>query len=192
MTKQIHAIYSNAGDKLYSCAANSMKECVEEAVIKGISLHNADFSNANLHNANLYNADLSKANLYNADLYNADLYKANLRGANLRGANLTNTNLANTNLANTDLTKANLATTDLAKANLHNCIGNGEELQTIQTPYYTVNITKDRIQIGCKNYSHEEWANFTDEQIADMDGYKATEFWGKYKEIIFQFITLNK
>ena len=57
-----------------------MKEAVEEAVSKGVSLAYANLHNANLSNADLHNADLAKADLHNANLFNADLFNADFYG----------------------------------------------------------------------------------------------------------------
>ena len=55
---------------IHSGEFDSMKDLVEDAVRKGISLEWAD-----LYGANLYGVDL-----YGVDLRKADLYKANLEG----------------------------------------------------------------------------------------------------------------
>ncbi len=58
------------------------------------------------------------------------------------------------------------------------------EIRTIQTEYYSVNLTKDFIQIECKRHAVEEWKSFADEEINSM-GNKTLEFWKKYKDFIF-------
>ena len=57
------------GEVIFTSTKQTMKEAVEEAVSKGVSLAVADLSNADLYNTNLYNADLSNAYLYNAKFY---------------------------------------------------------------------------------------------------------------------------
>jgi hypothetical protein len=54
----------------------------------------------------------------------------------------------------------------------------------INTQYYPVVKCKQYIQIGCKKYTPEEWAAFTDEEIDKMDFYHALYFWKQYKHII--------
>ena len=76
---------------IHSGEFNSVKECVEDAVGKGVSLYKAnlygaDLSGVNLSGADLSGADLRVANLYVANLYEANLYVANLYEANLSGA----------------------------------------------------------------------------------------------------------
>jgi len=115
--------------------------------------------------------------LQNANLYRADLYRANLRGANLRGANLRGANLRD----------ADLQDADLRDANLRDCIGNNKEVRTLQSGKYIINITEKVIQIGCKRYTHDEWRNFSDDTIDEMDT-GALEWWRVWKDIIFKII----
>jgi uncharacterized protein YjbI with pentapeptide repeats len=110
----------------------------------------------------------------------ANLYKANLSGADLSEANL----------SGADLSEANLYEANLSEAILWDTIGNGKEVKTLQTNCYTVTYTKDRIQIGCKNYSHSEWFNFSDEEIDVMDR-GALEWWNLNKGFIKMAIETN-
>ena len=89
--------------------------------------------------------------------------RADLRGADLRGA---------------DLVEANLEGADLEGAS-----GNNKEIKTIQADLWIINYTESVIQIGCKNYTIEEWFDFSDEIIKKMDA-KALEFWKKWKPIL--------
>ena len=96
---------------IFTSTKQTMKEAIEEAVRKGVSLeyaylYNANLRNASLSNADLYNADLTDANLSNANLYKADLSNANLRYANLSNADLTDAYLFNASLSNADLYNA--------------------------------------------------------------------------------------
>lgn len=67
---------------------DTIKECVEDAVRKGISL-----AFANLRGVNLIDANLSNANLIGANLSGANLSNANLMCADLFNANLINTKM---------------------------------------------------------------------------------------------------
>lgn len=120
-----------------------------------ISLVGADLSKTFLSKINLYCVNLSRANLIGADLE-----WVNLSGANLTCANLTNTNLKNVDLFNT--------------------IGDGIRIKTLDTHRYKVNMYDDRLQIGCRNHSKQEWLNFNDEEIYDMDD-NALGFWREWK-----------
>ena len=110
-----------------------------------------------------------------ADLRNADLSEANLRNANLSEANLWNANLRNADLRNADL---------------RNAISNMEESRSMQLEKYRIFFTKDILAIGCKQYSWDEWRDFTDRQIAEMDD-GALKWWNKWKEHIFQAYELT-
>ena len=110
--------------------------------------------------ANLRGADLSGADLYGADLRGADLRGADLRGADLRGANLRGANLYGANLDGEKLTKSPLVVTGLR---------------------YWCLISDGYMRLGCKRFTHEEWAEFSDDEIEKMDSC-ALEFWKQWKE----------
>ena len=105
---------------------------------------------------------------------------ANLRNANLIGANLRNANLSG----------AELSDADLRGANLIGAVGNKKELRTMQIETYSISFTKDVLQIGCKRFTIQEWKNFNDEEISNMDN-QALSFWNKWKDFIFQAIELS-
>ena len=132
----------------YECENNTIKKTVEQAVRKNISLYSADLSSANLSSANLSSADLRLANLSSANLSSANLSSANLRSANLRSANLRSADLSSANLSSANLYSADLLLADLLLANL---------------PIYckwSHSIKDNKIQIGCKTQSIEEWDLF--------------------------------
>ena len=52
-------------------------------------------------------------------------------------------------------------------------------------------ITQTKMSIGCKNYLHEEWAHFDDQEISDMDS-AALEFWKKNKLILLELCKFNQ
>ena len=144
----------------------TVKQATEKgkANLRNADLRNADLRNAYLRNANLDGANLDGANLDGADLRNADLRNAYLDGANLDGANLDGANLDGANLdgANLDgerLTKAPLAVTGLR---------------------YWCLISDGHMRLGCKRFTHDEWARFSDAEIAAMDD-DALEFWKQWK-----------
>ena len=127
-------------------------------------------------------ADLGRADLRGADLRGADLRGACLRYANLSNADLRCADLTEADLKYADLTEADLKYADLTEADLTEAYGDNNIVITMQTPPYHTNLTKKFMQIGCRRYSYEEWWNFTDEEILNMDGKKALNFWRKYKE----------
>ena len=99
------------------------------------------------------------ANLYGANLRGANLYGASLDGANLRGANLDGANLDGANLDGEKITKNPISVTGIS---------------------YWCLISDGYMRIGCKRFTHDEWANFTDETISDMDS-GALDFWWQWK-----------
>jgi len=179
-------IKSVCGAVLYSSEATSLKDCLQNAINDSADLRYANLRYADLRYASLSYANLSSADLRYASLSSADLSSADLSSANLRYANLSYANLSYANLSSADLRYANLSHADLRYANLsytdltdHIKIS----LQPIQidTLTYCVIIFDSHMKIGCEFHAISEWWNFTDEQIAKMDGPRATEFWGKWK-----------
>ena len=90
-----------------------------------------------------------------ANLEGANLSYANLKGANLTGANLEGANLKGANLSYANLTGANLRGANLTGADLE-----GADLEGAKLPMYSkrsVYTIDDKIGIGCKVMSIEEW-----------------------------------
>ena len=110
--------------------------------------------------ANLYGADLRGAYLDGANLDGANLYGANLRCVNLDGANLDGAYLSGADLDGEKLTKSPLVITGLR---------------------YWCLISDGYMRLGCKRFTHEEWAEFSDDEIEKMDSC-ALEFWKQWKE----------
>ena len=86
--------------------------------------------------------------------------KANLDGAYLSGANLDGANLSGADLDGEKLTKSPLVITGLR---------------------YWCLISDGYMRLGCKRFTHEEWAEFSDDEIEKMDSC-ALEFWKQWKE----------
>ena len=97
----------------------------------------------------------------------ADLRYADLRYANLRSADLSYANLSYANLSF-----------------LHSA--NGKELACMNAGKYQVVLSKEKIAIGCKFFTVEEWKEFDDDTISKMDD-GALEWWNQWKELVFMF-----
>ena len=110
--------------------------------------------------------------------------------ANLRGADLSGANLSSADLNSADLRDADLSSVDLSNVMLWNTIGNMREIKSLQLEKYPITYINNRLQIGCKNYSIEEWKNFTDDEIDYMDN-RALEWWKKWKDYIFTTIEMS-
>jgi len=187
---------------IFECEKTTIKEVVEGANLRGADLIDADLRGANLRGANLIDAnlrgadlrgadlrgaDLRGADLRGADLRGADLRGANLRGADLRGADLRDADLRGANLRGADLRDADLRGADLRGADLIDADLRGADLIQITLPYFQVIVQKTHTRIGCKYFTNEEWKNFTDDKISEMDS-NALSFWNSYKQIIFSAI----
>ena len=121
-----------------------------------------------------------------ADLRGADLRGANLSDTNLRGADLRGANLEGANLRGADLRDAKLRGADLSDADLRGATGNNKEVKLLQLgKYYTTILVGEKIYIGCQCHTVEQWENFTDEEISDMDD-GALDWWKEWKEVILK------
>ena len=172
------------------CEADLRGANLCEADLRGADLRGADLRGADLRGANLCEAYLRGANLREADLRGADLREANLRGADLREADLCGADLCEADLRGADLRGANLCEANLRGANLRNLTGNKFHIKTIALEKYTITYTAVYLQIGCQRHTFEEWVNFDDEKIGNMDS-SALEWWKKWKETIFKLIEMS-
>ena len=130
-----------------------MKTEIEIKSIFGELLFTYQAENATIKNAveqavkekvSLRSADLRSADLRSADLRSADLHSANLRSADLRSA---------------DLRSADLYSADLYSANLRS-VKNKEEASLPIYCKWSHSVIGDKIQIGCKTKTIEEWDSF--------------------------------
>ncbi len=142
------------GAVLYEHDGDNLREAVETAVAKGICLDGAS----------LNGASLNYARLVGASLVGASLSRASLVGANLDGARLYRANLDGASLVGARLDGEILKIPPVSISNLR----------------WFVLITPEYMRIGCKRYSHEEWAAFSDAEISAMDN-DAAAFWSAWK-----------
>ena len=156
---------------------NTVKKTLEIAVKEGANLTGADLSGADLSGADLSGANLSGANLSGANLSGADF-----SGADLTNANLSNADLSGAKLTGAKLTGAKLSGAKLTGAKLYGDIINDSD-KVILTLRWIVIVSSVTMRIGCQKRAHEEWRNFTDEQISEME-WGALTFWRENKETL--------
>ena len=163
----------------------------EKANLREANLRGADLREANLRGANLREADLREDDLREADLRWANLIEANLSWSNLNRANLRGADLSGSNLSWSNLSGADLSVADLSVADLSGALGDSTIIKTLQTTGYTINYYQDRLQIGCKNYSVEEWLAFSDYAISEMDC-NALLWWTEWKPKLVSLWNLQR
>ena len=156
------------------------------ADLSSANLRYADLSSANLSSANLSSADLRYANLSNADLSSADLSDADLSYADLSYADIGDADFSDADIGDADFSDADLS----ELRSLCDTIGNGSEIKTVQTNIWLVTYTATQVQIGRKLNSIEQWWNFSDEEIAQMDK-SALDWWRVWKPILKQIIAVS-
>ena len=146
----------------------------------------ADLSGADLSDAKLSSADLSGANLYRANLPGANLSDANLYGANLSGTDLSGADLSDANLSCANLSCADLSGANLSGADLR-CMGNMNNIKTIQADIWQVGYTHDTLQIDCQRHLIAKWKTFSDKEIRRM-GPQMLPWWKIWKPILMNII----
>ena len=151
----------------------------------------ANLRNANLSNVDLHGADLRSADLRSADLRSADLRNAGFRYADFRYADLRNVSLYGADLGNVNLYGADLRNADLRNVTLNGVFGNMKHVKSLQIEKYCITYTSEILQIGCQRHTIEEWKNFNNKSILEMDGKRALEWWNKWKQIIMQIIEMS-
>jgi hypothetical protein len=139
---------------------------LREADLRKADLRDVYFLGANLRGVNLRGARLQRAFLGWADLEGADLEGADLEGADLEGANLEGADLEGANLEGT---------------NLRNTAGNGREIKSLRCGVYHIAYTATHLQIGCEGHPIDDWWEFSDEEIDQMDPGKSLEWWKEWK-----------
>ena len=170
----------------------------QRANLRNAVLCFADLSNADLRFANLSDANLRFADLSNADLRFANLSDANLRFADLSNADLSNADLryaklSNANLRNAVLSEANLSGADLSGAYLRGAYLSGAKIPMF-CKWYTA-IVDNKIQIGCKIKSIEEWEAFLNSEEVIQTPRNTPEFKqieATIRAYIAYLTTLNK
>jgi hypothetical protein len=175
----------------HECENNTIKLTVEKAVKEDANLIYANLGGANLRDANLIYANLGGANLRDANLRDANLIYANLGGANLRDANLRDANLRGANLRDANLRGANLEDANLIYANLEDANlrgANNKELAYL--PIYckwSHSIKGDKIQIGCKEKTIEDWINFFEQSTETYSTERDTQVFKQIKAVFYSY-----
>tara|TARA_R110001592_G_scaffold20926_6_gene84602 strand:+ start:10150 stop:10761 length:612 start_codon:yes stop_codon:yes gene_type:complete len=100
----------------------SLKDCLEHAVERNISLSHVNLKNHNLTNANIDNADMPYADLSGTNLTGANLSEADISNALFHNCGLYNTCLSESNLKNSDFRGASFGATLINGANLRGCV----------------------------------------------------------------------
>ena len=125
-------------------------------------------------------AVMSGASLDGASLNGASLDRASFDGASFDGASLNRASL----------NRASLNWASLNGASLDGINGINKYIKCLHLEDWPITYTFERMQIGCQNHAIEEWKDFDDRRIIEMDGMNALKFWRKFKDHIFATIEL--
>lgn len=58
------------------------------------------------------------------------------------------------------------------------------DVRNITGERYNITILPNHIKIGCQLYTKEEWFNFEDHEILEMDGKEGLKWWKKWKPLL--------
>ena len=160
----------------------------------GIDLHSALLTDADLRLAHLCDADLSGAvmrgtNMHKARISGADLSDARLSGASLQAVTAVEVNFSNANLCGCDLRFARLNRANLDGTLVTWATGNGREVCSLEASRHHVAwVPSTRtMAIGCKQYAMDEWWDFDDETIAEMDD-EALIWWKEWRPVLMTLV----
>ena len=91
------------GAVIYSCEAETFRECAERAVKEKVSLRDADMSGADMSVADMRGADMSGADMSWADMRRADMRGADMRGADMRVADMRGADMRGADMSGVDM-----------------------------------------------------------------------------------------
>ncbi len=183
-------IKSIFGNVLFTYEAENAT--IKDALLQAIK-EKADLRGSNLRDSNLSGSDLRDSNLSGSNLRDSNLSGSNLSGSNLRGSNLSGSDLRDSNLSGSNLRGSNLSYSDLRDSNLRGSNLSGSNLsysnlsgsknkETAYIPIYCIwshSIIGDKIQIGCKEKTIEEWDLF----FAGTEVYETKRDTQEFKQI---------
>jgi len=186
----------DTGEVIFEMGCATFRELVEGSIKAGVTLYRADMRGANMRYANMSDANMLDADMRGADMRGANMSGANMRGANMRGANMLDADMRGANMRYANMSDANMLDADMRGAdmrgaNMRYTLGNMIELKTLALEKYVVTFNDSHMAIGCQQHTIEEWFEFTDDRISQMD-HGALEWWKKWKDFIFTAIEMTK
>jgi hypothetical protein len=114
---------------------------------------------------------LAANNFCEQDLRSSKFRFARLAFAKFRYASLNNSDFTGSNLQYADFTGATLKDCKLQDAIINYAIGNMREIRSMQLESWQITFTEHVLAIGCRQYSWEEWNQFSDGELELMDEY---------------------
>jgi uncharacterized protein YjbI with pentapeptide repeats len=138
----------------------------------------ADFSWVNFGEVDFRGADFRGADFSRADFSGADFLRADFRSADFRGA---------------DFLSADFWFANFKDADFEGVKGDGYLIKSMVAGQYPITLIKNILQIGCQQFTIEEWRNKSDFEIQSMDkSSDSLDWWNKHKELVFTFCALNE
>lgn len=116
---------------LFSGQYRSFRECIEDALRKGLSLDGACFDHTDLSEVNFDGAAIAGASFRGANLTGANISEASLRQCSFIETSLFNTCFCHTDLTGSDFSNAEFGGTDMSAAILADCVFSGPSTFTL-------------------------------------------------------------
>lgn len=148
-----------------------------------------DLEKVRLDSAIFYHTNFKGARLHFTKLRNATLEKCDLRNASLHGAKLNNASLNNAVVRFTDFSLADLRGASLLGVDLRYChflaTRMPEKTWLIVGERYDIHIMNGvYLKAGCQLHTIENWRTMTREQVEEMDGQNALNFYPRLLDIL--------
>ena len=113
---------------LFSGNYRNLRECIEDACLRGVRLDGADFSHLDLSEINLDGLSITSANFSFTNLTRANLSEAILTDCHFENTSLFNTCLCHSAFTGCRFTDVSCGGTDIAGASFTDCILTGWDL----------------------------------------------------------------
>ena len=117
------------GAVIYSCEAETFRECAERAVKEKVSLSEADMRGADMSWADMRGADMREADMRGADMSWADMREANMRGANMSEANMREADMRGADMSEANMREAYMRGADMRGANMSEANMRGADMR---------------------------------------------------------------
>lgn len=116
----------------------------------------------------LSNTDFSFSNLIKAQFINCNLTNTNLENCTLFGTKFINCNLDKTNFHEAKINNDTVFDSKLLKSTNMQMLGEHPIINSTKVGTYIVNFTDTLLQIGCMNYTLDEWFDMIPARTAKM------------------------
>ena len=180
-------IYDNSRVGKNSRVSNDSRVCDNSRVSASI-VRNSHVDNSVVEgNCILKGSRVENSRILNSSYVDNSLIKDNciLKGSRVENSHILNSSsVDNSVVSNNSVVINSRILNDIRVENsfMYDSIATISTL-SISGQTWIITITDDKMKIGCENHTHEEWRNFTDEEISSMHK-DALTWWSEWKGFI--------